>query len=151
VQPPQSTSRIDDAFAAIDRKAMHTKARPLKYVEPKDWLLWADVTGIDRWGSTAAPLLYGHQVNALIGLTHRVAPTLLVGVLSGYEIFDYRSDALDGHLKGSGWTLGSYLGWKFLPGLRSTCRQNIPESFTTAPQVRPQAPSADIAGLLLAV
>jgi hypothetical protein len=82
--------------------------------------LWTDVkgTGIDRWSSTAARLLYGNQVNALIGLTRRVTPTFLVGVLGGYEIFDYSSDVLNGHLKGTGWTLGSYLGWKFVPGLR---------------------------------
>jgi outer membrane autotransporter protein len=42
----------------------------------------------------------------------------LVGVLGGYETFDYRSDALNGRLKGDGWTIGSYLGWKFAPGLR---------------------------------
>jgi hypothetical protein len=121
VQPAQSRSHIDDAFAAIDRKTMHTKAPPSRFVEPKNWLLWADVTGtgIDRWGSTAAaPLLYGNQVNALVGLTRRVTPTFLIGVLGGYEIFDYKSDVLTGHLKGGGWTIGSYLGWKFVPGLR---------------------------------
>ena len=63
-------------------------------------------------------MLYGNQVNALLGLTRRVTPTFLIGALGGYEIFDYRSDVLNGHLKGTGWTLGSYLGWKFAPGLR---------------------------------
>jgi hypothetical protein len=118
---PDGASRVDNAFAAINRNAMHVKATAFRYVEPKDWLLWADVrgSGIDRWGSsTSTPILYGSQINALLGLTHRLAPNFLVGALGGYEIFDYRSDALSGHLKGDGWTVGSYLGWRFAPGLR---------------------------------
>lgn len=120
-QLPQGASRVDDAFAAINRSAMPAKAPGLRTVAPKDWLLWADVkgSGIDRWGSsTSAPILYGSQVNALMGLTRRVTPNFLVGAFGGYETFDYRSDALNGHLKGDGWTLGSYLGWRFAPGLR---------------------------------
>jgi hypothetical protein len=119
-QGPQTSSRISDAFAAIDRNTNYTKVPSARYVEPKDWLLWADVRGavVDRWSSSAPPVLYGNQINALMGLTHKLTPTFLVGVLGGYEIFDYRDDALVGHLKGNGWTVGSYLGWKFAPGLR---------------------------------
>ncbi|WP_441245065.1 Ig-like domain repeat protein [Tardiphaga sp. 768_D3_N2_1] len=120
-QSPQGASRVDDAFAAINRSAMPARAPGLRTAAPKDWLLWADVkgSGIDRWGSsTSAPILYGSQVNALMGLTRRVTPNFLVGAFGGYETFDYRSDALSGHLKGDGWTLGSYLGWRFAPGLR---------------------------------
>jgi outer membrane autotransporter protein len=62
--------------------------------------------------------LHGDQVNALLGLTRRISPNLLIGVLGGYETFDYRSDALVGRLKGEGWTVGSYLGWKLTSGLR---------------------------------
>lgn len=120
-QLPQGASRVDNAFAAINRNVMPVKAPAFRYVEPKDWLLWADVkgSGIDRWGSsTSTSVLYGSQINALLGLTRRVTPNLLVGALGGYETFDYRSDALSGHLKGGGWALGSYLGWRFAPGLR---------------------------------
>ncbi|MGM4907587.1 Ig-like domain repeat protein [Tardiphaga sp. 866_E4_N2_1] len=120
-QLPQGASRVENAFAAIDRSTMPAKAPGLRTVAPKDWLLWADVkgSGIARWGSsTLAPILYGSQVNALMGLTRRVTPNFLVGAFGGYETFDYRSDALNGHLKGDGWTLGSYLGWRFAPGLR---------------------------------
>lgn len=115
------SGRIDNAFAAINRNASPARAPVSRNVEPKDWLLWADVkgSGIDRWGSsTSAPVLYGSQINALLGLTRRVTPNFLVGALGGYETFDYRSDALSSHLKGDGWTLGSYLGWRFAPGLR---------------------------------
>ncbi len=61
--------------------------------------------------------LYGTQVNALLGLTHRLAPDVLVGVFGGYETFDYRSDELAGRLRGDGWTIGSYLGWRVSPTL----------------------------------
>jgi outer membrane autotransporter protein len=39
-------------------------------------------------------------------------------VLAGYETFDYRSDALQGRLRGDGWTVGSYLGWMLTARLR---------------------------------
>jgi hypothetical protein len=121
LQSPRGRSGVDDAFAAIDRGAMPAKAPPLRYTEPKEWLFWADVTGagINRSGSpTAASVLYGSQINALIGLTRRITPNFLVGAVGGYETFDYKSDTLSGRLKGDGWTVGSYLGWKFAPGLR---------------------------------
>jgi hypothetical protein len=114
-----AASRIDNAFAALDRGSMPTKAAPARPVEPKDWLLWADVSGlrIDNNGGTN-PTLYGTRVNALLGLTRKVSPIFLVGAFGGYETFDYTSTGLNGRLKGNGWTVGSYLGWKILPGLR---------------------------------
>jgi hypothetical protein len=119
----QNTSRVDDAFAAINRNAMATKAPPPIGREPKEWLLWADVrgSGIDRWGSTmgtASSLLYGSQVNALMGLTRKLTSNFLIGVVSGYETFDYTSQDLNGKLKGNGWTVGSYLGWKLSSAIR---------------------------------
>jgi hypothetical protein len=119
----QNSSRADDAFAAIDRNTMATKAPGLKAPEPKDWMLWADVrgSGMDRWNSPAgsAPTpLNGSQVNALLGLTRKLTPSFLVGALGGYETFDYTSQDINGRLKGNGWTVGSYLGWKLTPSIR---------------------------------
>ena len=54
----------------------------------------------------------------MLGLTRKLSPDLLVGVLGGYETFDYRSDAVAGRLKGGGWTVGSYLGSNLWPGVR---------------------------------
>jgi hypothetical protein len=65
-----------------------------------------------------ASVLYGSQVNLLAGLTRKFTPNFLIGVLGGYETFDYRSDALLGRLKGDGWTVGSYLGWKLTQDIR---------------------------------
>jgi hypothetical protein len=123
-----STSRVDDAFSAL-AYAAPTKAPPApRYVEQRDWLGWAEVRGavLDHWGSgtgaggtvPGASMLYGSQVNLIAGLTRRLTPNFLVGVLGGYETFDYRSDALQGRLKGDGWTAGSYLGWKISQTLR---------------------------------
>jgi hypothetical protein len=116
------TSRTDDAFGALGY-AGPVKA-PRRIVEPREWLAWAEVRGavLDRWGSSlttpGASALYGNQLNLLAGLTRKFTPNFLIGVLGGYETFDYRSDALQGRLKGDGWTVGSYLGWKLTPGIR---------------------------------
>ncbi|RAI38862.1 hypothetical protein CH341_27050 [Rhodoplanes roseus] len=114
-------SRIDDAFAAIDRGAMPAKAAARR-AEPKDWLMWAEIRGagvgsLNQSSATPSPLS-GTQVNALLGLTRRLTPDLLVGVVGGWESFDYRSETLNSRLKGDGWTAGSYLGWRFAAGLR---------------------------------
>jgi Autotransporter beta-domain/Bacterial Ig-like domain (group 3)/Putative Ig domain/IPT/TIG domain len=114
--------RIDDAFAAIDRPTTATKA-PSIMQQPKQWLLWADVgeSGINRWGTAlgaSQSALYGSQVNALVGLTSRITPSFLLGIIGGYETFDYTSQDIGGKLKGQGWTLGSYVGWMLAPSIR---------------------------------
>jgi hypothetical protein len=119
----RNSSRTADAFAAIARNGMATKAPLLRPLESKDWMLWADVrgAGIDHWGTPAGSSpaqLSGSQVNALLGVSRRVVPSLLVGVIGGYETFDYTSQDLNGRLKGNGWTVGSYLGWKLAPSIR---------------------------------
>ena len=122
-----SPSRIDDAFAAIDRQVI--RKAPPKWREQKEWLLWADVrtTGIDRWSSSTTPAgvnqvsqssLYGTQVNALLGLTYKVAPSFLVGMVGGWETFSYTQQDINGRLRGDGWTVGTYLGWLITPALR---------------------------------
>lgn len=124
--PPQmSGSRVDDAFAALDH-AIAAKAPPKRVAEPRDWLAWAEVRGatLDRWSvaplgsATTVPMLYGNQINALAGVTRRLTPNFLVGVLGGYETFSYRSDVLTGRLNGDGWTIGSYLGWRVTDTIR---------------------------------
>ncbi|WP_271582961.1 Ig-like domain repeat protein [Bradyrhizobium sp. CCBAU 45389] len=124
--PPQmSGSRVDDAFAALNN-AVAAKAPPKRIAEPRDWLAWAEVRGatLDRWSvaplgsASTVPMLYGNQINALAGVTRKLTPSFLVGVLGGYETFAYRSDVLTGRLKGDGWTVGSYLGWRVTDTVR---------------------------------
>ncbi|QWG17379.1 IPT/TIG domain-containing protein [Bradyrhizobium sediminis] len=114
------SGRVDHAFSALASIDKAAKAPPPR-ATPREWLAWADVQTSrvnQQHGALTGPTFYGGQINALIGLTHKLAPDVLVGVLGGYETFDYRSDALVGRLKGDGWTVGSYLGWRILPGLR---------------------------------
>jgi len=117
----RAQARFDDTFAAIDRKPDIAKAPAKAPAVPKDWLMWAEVKGasIGQWNSTStASVLSGNQVNALIGLTRRPSPDLLIGVVGGYETFDYKSGTLNGRLKGDGWTIGSYAAWRSAAGLR---------------------------------
>src|SRR5262249_28087638 len=58
------------------------------------------------------------QTNALLGLTRKLTPNFLFGVFGGYENFDYTSQLFNGELKGNGWTVGGYLGWRILSDLR---------------------------------
>jgi translation initiation factor IF-1 len=123
----QASSRIDDAFAAINQQ-MPKKAIPKMFREEKQWLFWADVrgSGIDRWGSpqvaagnaVTEATLHGLQLNALVGLTYKATPNFLLGVLGGYETFNYTEQDINGKLTGQGWTVGSYLGWRITPTLR---------------------------------
>jgi hypothetical protein len=118
--PDASSKRVDDAFTALGyagEDRLVTKAPPLA-APSRDWLAWIDVRGTDFNRNTFGSDMKGTQVNALAGLTHKVTPNFLVGILGGYERFDYSSQAFNGVLKGDGWTTGAYLGWKLTPNLR---------------------------------
>jgi hypothetical protein len=115
-----SGKRVDDDFSALgyageDRTVTKAPPRP---APSRDWLAWIDVRGTDFSRNTFGSDLKGAQVNAIAGLTRRFTPNFLVGVLVGYEHFDYSSQAFNGVLKGDGWTTGAYLGWRFAPNLR---------------------------------
>jgi outer membrane autotransporter protein len=112
-------SRVNDTFGALAyANPMPTKAPPPISRQPKDWQVWADVRGTGWNTNVSDGDLVGGQVNALLGVTRRLTPDFLIGVLGGYETFDYSSNTLDGRLKGDGWTAGGYLGWRLWPGLR---------------------------------
>jgi outer membrane autotransporter protein len=112
-------ARVGDAFASLDHPDRNRISKAPALIEPpKQWLAWVDVRGTAWNTNVQTGDIRGGQVNALLGLTRKVTADLLVGVFGGYENFDYSSQLLDGRLKGDGWTLGGYLGWRFLPGLR---------------------------------
>jgi outer membrane autotransporter protein len=98
---------------------MPTKAPPPSATpSSRDWLAWIDLRGTEFNNNTVGSDLKGEQVNAIAGLTRRLTPDFLVGLLGGYEHFDFSSQAFNGVLKGDGWTSGAYLGWRFAPHLR---------------------------------
>ncbi len=110
---------MDDAFNALAyAKPIVTKAPPLVPAAPKVWLLWADVRGTGWSTDPSAGDIRGGQINAIAGLTRKLTPDFLIGVLGGYENFHYTSETLNGRLKGDGWTVGGYVGWRIWPGVR---------------------------------
>jgi uncharacterized repeat protein (TIGR01451 family) len=119
VGQPIAAMGVEDPFAKLAyAQPMATKAPALPPPVPKEWQLWADVRGTGWNTDPSAGDIRGGQVNAIVGLTRKLTPDFLLGVLGGYENFDYSSDTLNGRLKGDGWTVGGYLGWRPLPGLR---------------------------------
>jgi hypothetical protein len=76
------------------------------------------VRGFDFFRGTFGNDLKGTQIDAFAGLTRRLTSNFVVGVLGGYEHFDYSSQAFNGVLKGDGWTAGAFLGWKLSPNMR---------------------------------
>ena len=117
--PDDNKQRVADGFSALGYAGdggSWTKAPPPAVIHR--WLAWVDVRGADFDRTTAGSDLKGVQVNTLAGITHRVTPDFLVGVLGGYEHFDYSSQAFNGVLRGDGWTTGAYMGWRILPNVR---------------------------------
>ncbi len=118
--PDGNGKRVADGFAALGYAGdggLWTKAPP-RGLAPQAWLAWIDVRGADFDRTTVGSDLKGVQVDTLAGITHRLAPNFLVGVLGGYEHFDYSSQAFNGVLRGDGWTTGAYMGWRIFPNLR---------------------------------
>jgi hypothetical protein len=110
--------RVSDAFSALGYAPDQTLTKAPPRAVPKEWLTWADIRGTGWATGLQAGDIRGGQINALLGLTRKLTPDLLVGVFGGYENFDYTSQLLDGQLKGNGWTAGGYLGWRLPQGLR---------------------------------
>jgi Autotransporter beta-domain/Subtilase family len=119
--PDASSKYVEDGFSALgyarDDRLVTKTTRPLA-APSRDWLAWIDVRGADFNRNTFGSDSKGTQVNAIAGLTRKFTPDFLVGVLAGYEHFDYSSQAFNGVLKGEGWTAGAYLGWRLTPNLR---------------------------------
>ena|GEM_PF-2278228 len=118
--PDGNRERVADGFSALgyaNEEGLATKAPP-PVAASRDWLAWIDVQGADFRRDTFGSDLKGVQLNGLAGLTHKITPDFLVGVLGGYEHFDFSSQAFNGVLKGDGWTAGAYLGWRLLQNLR---------------------------------
>ena len=112
--------RVDDAFSAL---AYAGGAPPVTKAPPRvmqrDWQAWIDVRGAGiHNNSGTANDLSGDQINVTAGLTRKLTPDFLFGVLVGYENFRYTSDYLTARLRGDGWTGGAYLGWRFWERLR---------------------------------
>jgi outer membrane autotransporter protein len=116
--PDRGTHRVDDAFSALAYSGNYIKAPPPAFAPPREWLGWIDARGVSVDRPSVGDDLKGDQVNALAGITRKITPDFLVGAFGGYEYFNYNSDALTGRLKGDGWTVGGYLGWRLTSTLQ---------------------------------
>ncbi len=117
--PDRRANRIDESFSALgyqNRRA--NPPPPHTYVPDRQWLPWLDIRGVNVDRRDIGNDLKGDQSNLLIGLTHRLSSQFLLGAFGGYERVNFSSDALTGHLKGNGWTVGGYMGWKIDDGVR---------------------------------
>ena len=114
--------RVGGSFAALgdpgSARNNVLKAPPPPPRIPREWFAWGEVRGTGWNTGVQAGDIRGGQTNALLGVTRKVTPDFLLGVFGGYEAFNYTSNTLNGRLKGEGWTIGGYLGWRILPGLR---------------------------------
>jgi len=116
--PDRRTSQwVDDEFSALGYAGI-TKAPPKQPILQRDWLGWIDVRGISFNNNTPGADLSGNQLNVTAGLTRKLTPDFLVGGFAGYEHLDFNSDALNSRLKGDGWTVGGYLGWRLAQSVR---------------------------------
>lgn len=102
--------KATDAFLAFDKKPL---AR-----QPQDWRVWAEVRGAQWTSSPNLGGFNGGQINTLMGLTRRITSNFVAGMYAGYETFRFTSDTIAGHLKGDGWTVGHYIGWRIAQGVR---------------------------------
>ncbi len=116
--PDANSKRVENGFSALGYAGEEAAKAPPLMVVPHRWLAWIDVQGANFNRNTVGGDLQGTQVNALAGLSFKLMPTFLVGVLGGYEHFNYSSQSFNGVLHGDGWTAGAYLGWLLLPTLR---------------------------------
>ncbi|MBN8943188.1 MAG: Ig-like domain repeat protein [Rhizobiales bacterium] len=112
--PTQMSLRFNSGAASGERGGRTPR-------ETRDWLFWMDIRGMSQQPvdtNTARVDIRGSQINALAGVTRRLTPGLVVGVMGGFESFDFTSQSLAGRLKGQGLTAGAYLGWQIMQGIR---------------------------------
>lgn len=107
---PQNGSAPQTMLAADLPPAYPTKPAAAAYAPPREWLAWVDVRGTDFEQNSPGNDLKGLQGNALFGLTRIFSPNFLVGVTTGYEDFNFTSQAYNAKLGGEGPTAGVYAG-----------------------------------------
>jgi Autotransporter beta-domain/Bacterial Ig-like domain (group 3)/IPT/TIG domain len=117
---PDQRQRLEQDFAALgfaDNSPSSIKASTAPHPS-HDWLVWIDMRGAEFRTTTVGSDLQGTQVNGTAGVTRRLTSDFLVGVLGGYEHFNFTSQAYSGKLTGDGYTAGGYVGWRLASTVR---------------------------------
>jgi hypothetical protein len=115
---PQRDPRVEEAFEALSYAATSRKALRPVLVPEREWDVWLDVRGTGFRQNEIVADTHGDQINATAGIARKLTPYFLLGVVTGYEHFNYDVASLAGTLKGSGGTVGGYAAWKLAPRLR---------------------------------
>ncbi|MCA0320735.1 MAG: Ig-like domain repeat protein [Proteobacteria bacterium] len=114
ISPSEMSFRFNSGAAEGDRNSRGPRGS-------RDWLVWMDVRNMSQRpvdNNNLRTDVRGSQVNAIAGITRRVTPSFIVGVMGGFEGFDFTSQSVSGRLKGHGMTVGAYLGWQVMQGIR---------------------------------
>ncbi|CAN5172224.1 hypothetical protein BH10PSE9_BH10PSE9_11470 [soil metagenome] len=112
---PATDPRYDRAFKALAYASPGTAGGPMP---GSDLTVWGSVRGTQS-NTSFANAYSGNQFNLTAGIGKWVSPDVVVGVLGGYESFDYTLGGIfGGTLKGKGGTIGAYTGWQFAPNWR---------------------------------
>jgi hypothetical protein len=106
---PEQKQMLDDDFKALGYSEDPAAARKT-LTSPREWLVWFDMRGAGYSNTTVGSDLKGTQLNGTAGITRKFGQDFLVGVLGGYEHFDFASQAYNGKLTGDGYTAGGYVG-----------------------------------------
>ena len=113
--------RTDDAFSALAYAGMPKKAPVFKapaFAPYKEWSAWLDLRGTGWENHDPNAGMNGSQFNGTGGIARKLTPDFLLGIFTGYEYFKYNVAALAGDMKGTGGSVGSYLGWRITPTVR---------------------------------
>jgi hypothetical protein len=115
---PQRDPRVEEAFEALSYAATGRKALRPTFVPEREWDVWLDVRGTGfRQNETIADT-HGDQINVTGGIARKLTPNFLIGLVTGYEHFNYDVASLTGTFKGNGGTIGTYAAWRLAPTLR---------------------------------
>jgi Autotransporter beta-domain len=105
----------NDVFAAAGNVY---KAPPRKSLTEREWSAWLDARGTGWQNHDPNVGLDGNQLNVTGGVARKLTPDILIGVFTGYESLKYDVTALAGSMKGSGGSVGSFLGWRASSNVR---------------------------------
>jgi hypothetical protein len=98
----------NDPFAALD---------PVRR-----WSVWGHFAQSGWMNDPGLAGLRGTQLNGFAGLSYRLAPDVVVGLLGGYETFAYTDTLINAQLDGQGWTVGGYAAARLGTNLRIDAR-----------------------------
>jgi len=84
----------------------------------RDWSVWVDGRGTRWTRDESANELRSTQLNVTAGISRKLTPDMLIGVIAGMRISVTTCRASTAISKANGWTLGVYGAWRLVPQVR---------------------------------